>query len=529
MNPLSSQALFENVSLSIRFLLPELVLVGSACVLFLLAAFRSNRRTSGFLALCAIGAATAVSFYFKEPAFLASDRFVAAIDPTGVAQFVRWLALGAGVLYVLIGYSDSSRETAPEYFGCLLVVLAGLSLVARANDLLSLFLALEMISIPTYVLLYLPTKSKAGQEAAMKYFMLSILSSGVLLFGFSHLYGLTGAINLPLIAETLSKASQVGPVSPVSPMALVAVVMVIAGLGFRIAAVPFLFYAPDVYEGAPNGVVAQLAFIPKVAGLVALARVFGLLAPDAPFDSTRTLIPLTLWVIAVVTMTFGNLLALIQDNLKRLFAYSGIAHAGYMLIGFLVAMSATGAGTQSGFDSLLVYLVSYGLMTVGVFAVLGYLQHSGRTVETVDDLAGLGRTNPFAAGLFCLFFLSLIGMPLTAGFNGKFLLFFGAFESPTSTPLKDLYRILALIAAINSAIAAVYYLKALGVMFLRTPLQPASPARGYACFLAALFCAVGTLAFGVYPKPLVDAARKAAPIPVAAAPEQPMATLVWKP
>ncbi len=511
MNPLSSQALFENVSLSIRFLLPELTLVGTACALFLLAAFRSNRRTSGFLALCAVGAAAFVSFYFPEPAFLAADRFVAAIDPTGVAQFVRWLALGAGVLYVLIGYSDSSRETAPEYFGCLLVVLAGLSLVARANDLLSLFLALEMISIPTYVLLYLPTKSKPGQEAAMKYFMLSILSSGVLLFGFSYLYGLTGAINLPLIAETLSEASQVGPVSP---MALVAVVMVIAGLGFRIAAVPFHFYAPDVYEGAPNGVVAQLAFIPKVAGFVALARVFGLLTPDAPFDSTRTLIPLTLWVIAAVTMTFGNLLALIQDNLKRLFAYSGIAHAGYMLIGFLVAISATGAGTQSGFDSLLVYLVSYGLMTVGVFAVLGYLQHSGRTVETVDDLAGLGRTNLFAAGLLCIFFLSLIGMPLTAGFNGKFLLFFGAFESPTTTPLKDLYRILALIAAINSAVAAVYYLKALGVMFLRTPLQPASPARGYASFLAAMICAAGTLAFGVYPKPLVDAAREAAPLPV---------------
>jgi len=520
-NPLSSQALFENVSLSIRFLLPELTLVGSACLLFLLAAFRSDRRTSGFLALCAIGAATAVSFSFREPAFPAADRFVAAIDPSGVAQFVRWLALGAGAIYVLIGYSDSSRETAPEYFGCLLVVLTGLSLVARANDLLSLFLALEMISIPTYVLLYLPTKSKAGQEAAMKYFMLSILSSGVLLFGFSYLYGLTGAINLPLIAETLAKASQVGPMSP---MALVAVVMVIAGLGFRIAAVPFHFYAPDVYEGAPNGVVAQLAFIPKVAGLVALARILGVLTPDAPFDATRTLIPLTLWVIAAVTMTFGNLLALIQDNLKRLFAYSGIAHAGYMLIGFLVAISASGASTQSGFDSLLVYLVSYGLMTVGVFAVLGYLQHSGRTVETVDDLAGVGRTNPVAAGLLCIFFLSLIGMPLTAGFNGKFLLFFGAFESPITTPLKDLYRILALIAAINSAVAAVYYLRVLGVMFLRSPLQPAAPARGYASLLAASICAAGTLAFGVYPKPLVDAARRAAPIPAAMV-EVPKATV----
>ncbi len=524
MNPLSSQALFDQVSQSIRFLLPELTLVGSACVLFLLAAFRSSRRFSGSLAFGAILAAAGVAFFVGEPAFLASDRFVASIDPSGVAPFIRWVALGAGALYVLLGFSDSNRQTAPEYFGCLLVVIGGLSLVARANDLLSLFLALEMISIPTYVLLYLPTQSKPAQEAALKYFMLSILSSGVLLFGFSYLYGLTGALNLPLIAETLSDASKVGPVSP---LALIAAVMVIAGLGFRLAAVPFHFYAPDVYEGAPSGVVAQLAFIPKVAGLVALARIFGLLTPDAPFDAARTLIPLTLWVIAAVSMTFGNLLALIQDNLKRLFAYSGIAHAGYMLIGFLVATAApqaTGSPTQSGFDSVLVYLVAYGLMTVGIFCVLGYLTHSGRTIETIDDLAGLGRTNPLAAGLLCLFFLSLIGMPLTAGFNGKLLLFFGAFETSTSTPLENLYRVLTLIAVVNSAIAAVYYLKALSVMFLRSPLQPAAPAKGYAAFLAALACAVGTLGFGVYPKPLVDAARKAAPISIATTPAGTAAT-----
>lgn len=510
MNPLSSQALFDQVSLSIRFILPELTLVGSACVLFLLGAFRSGRRLTGMIALGAVGAAAAVALLVKEPTFLAQDRFVAAIDPTGAADFVRWLALGAGALYVLLGFSESSRQTAPEYHGCLLVVLGGLALVGRANDLLTLFLALEMISIPTYVLIYLPSKSQAGQEAALKYFLLSILSSAVLLFGFSYLYGLTGALNLPLIAETLSRASQAGPA------ALVAVVFVLAGLGFRIAVVPFHFYAPDVYEGAPGGVVAQLAFVPKVAGLVALANIFGLLTPDAPFDATRTLIPLTLWVIAAVTMTFGNLLALVQDNLKRLFAYSGIAHAGYMLIGFLVAMAApdaAGHGTQSGFDSVLVYLVAYGLMTVGVFAVLGYLTHPGRTIESIDDLAGLGRSNPIAAGLMGLFFLSLIGIPLTAGFNGKLLLFFGALEAPTTTPLRNLYRVLTLIAAVNSAIAAVYYLKALGVMFLRTPLQPAVPARGYAALLAALVCAVGTLAIGVYPRPLVEAARRAAPIP----------------
>jgi NADH-quinone oxidoreductase subunit N len=296
--------------------------------------------------------------------------------------------------------------------------------------------------------------------------------------------------------------------------------MVVAGLGFRITAVPFHFYAPDVYEGGPTGVVAQLAFVPKVAGLVALARVLGMLSPPAtalPFDAAHTLIPLTLWVLAVVTMTFGNVMALLQDNLKRLLAYSGIAHGGYMLIGLVVASAlpeARGAApAQSGVDAVLFYLVAYGLMTVGAFAVLMSLAAAGaEKADTVDDLAGLGQTRPAAALLMTVFLLSLIGLPLTAGFMGKFLLFVGAFDAPATGPMRNMYRILAVVAAVNAAIGAVYYLRIIGVMYLRSPLRPNEATRYQPAFAAAVACAAATLVLGVYPKPVADAAKRAIPL-----------------
>jgi NADH-quinone oxidoreductase subunit N len=508
--PLSNAGFVDHLTESVRYVLPEVTLVGAACVLFLFAALRTTRGFSLFLALAGVGSAAAIAVLVPER----TDGFnpvYGPIDPTGAASFVRWVALAAAAGYVFLGWADAKNDTSAEYHACVLVVAAGLSLVGRANDLVSLFLALELISIPTYVLLYLPSRTKAGQESAMKYFLLSVLSSGVLLFGFSYLFGLVGSTNLPVIVSALSAAQ------PVSPLALVGMILVIAGLGFRIAAVPFHFYAPDVYEGGPTGVVAQLAFVPKAAGFVALARLLGVLSVHSagvPFDTERTLIPLTLWVMAVVTMSFGNLLALIQDNLKRLFAYSGIAHGGYMLIGVLVACSAPGpTADHSGMDAVLFYLTAYGFMTVGALAVIAYLAGPDRPVETVDDLAGLGRTNPFAALLMAVFFFSLIGLPLTAGFVGKFNLFVAAFEVPTETKLKSLYRVLAVVAAVNSAVSAVYYLRAVGVMFLRTPLKPAEPARGYPQLLAATACAAATLVFGAYPQPLMNAVNRAAPVP----------------
>jgi len=504
----------EHLLSTVGWVLPEVALVGGACLLLIAASLKSNRGGSAFLAILSILGAGAIAWFVPEE----TNRFDAAltpIDPTGAASFLRWLSLASGLLYVLVGWGDTKTGFPAETYASLLVVVAGMSLVGRANDFVTLFLALEMISIPTYVLLYLPATNRSGQESALKYFLLSVLSSGILLFGFSYLFGLTGSTNLSVVSTILTAASADGVVSP---MALVAIVLAIGGLGFRIAAVPFHFYAPDVYEGGPTSTVAQLAYVPKVAGFVALARLLGLTATGAdglPFDSEHTLIPLMLWVMAVVTMSFGNLLALIQDNLKRLFAYSGIAHGGYMLIGLTVACATPHyAAEHSGYDVVLFYLVGYGLSTIGFFAVLASLSNDGRRVETADDLAGLGQTNPLSAALLAIFLLSFIGIPVTAGFLGKFNLFLAAFEVPTELKMKFMFRILIGIAVLNAAIAAVYYLRLLGLMYLRTPLKPVESRKATPQWLAAFACGVGTIALGVFPQPLMDRISKAAPVPV---------------
>ena len=386
-----------------RMILPEVALLAVACLLFVVGLFAPRRTVAwvvgllGFAAAAGLALAPAVGgaelALFGDPA---AGRTLAPFDPTGLAGFTRWLALGTALVVLLAAWPELTDGIAAEYVGCLLVVAAGTSLCGRANDLVSLYLSLELLSVPTYVLLMVAGRGQPGQEASVKYFLLSVLSSAVLLFGFSYLYGMAGSTNLGAVVATLTDAH----VTAVNPLAVVAAVLAVAGLGFRITAVPFHWYAPDVYQGGPTGVVALLATAPKVAGFVAMARVLGLAGPAAgvPFDASHTLVPLTLWTLAVATMTLGNVLALLQTNLRRLLAYSGVAHGGYMLIGLVTASAgvAPAGGLPTGVDAVLVYLVAYGLMTVGFFAVL---LHLGDGVRTTDDLAGLGETHPVSAGL----------------------------------------------------------------------------------------------------------------------------------
>jgi NADH-quinone oxidoreductase subunit N len=250
-------------------------------------------------------------------------------------------------------------------------------------------------------------------------------------------------------------------------------------------------------------VVAVLATVPKVAGFVAFARVLGLFPPgDQPFDPTHTTVPLMLWLVAASSMTFGNVLALLQTDLKRMLAYSGVAHAGYLTMGLA-------AGTPIGVEAVLFYLIAYGLMTVGAFAVLAAVHTPARPVETIDDLAGLGQDRPWLAALFAVALVSLIGLPLTAGFAGKFQLFLATWNAPTGTPMGNLFRSLVVIAAVNAAVGAVYYLRAAGAVYLRTALTPFGPRRCSLAVAAAGLCAAGTIAIGVYPKPLVEAIHAA--------------------
>jgi NADH-quinone oxidoreductase subunit N len=498
------------------FVVPEAILVLVACVLFLGATFPANRHVWGTVALVGLVIA-GVALWFSPlsltPAMarLQADAALFAspvlVDP--LAQVIRAIALVGGAVLVLTSWNEVPDDHAAEYHACLLVIIAGLSLTGMANELVTLFLALEMISIPTYVMLYLPRADNPAQEAAMKYFLLSIFSSALLLFGFSYLYGVAGTTNLPALAEALNQGRNFGESARLSGVALVALVMVLAGLGFRITAFPFHFYAPDVYQGTATCAAALLAFVPKAAGFVALLRVLGYV-PHAvggePGLSDVVLggqVPHLLWILAAVTMSLGNVLALLQDNLKRMLAYSSVAHAGYMLIGLVVARFLPGGGFPGGIDAVVFYLVAYGAMTIGAFTVLGYLSTRQRPVETVDDLAGLGRSHPHVALLMTLFLFSLIGIPLTAGFAGKLLLFWGALRVPADTTDAFWFRVLALIAALNAAIGAWYYLRVVAVMYLRQSLRPLPQTRAWPALAALGVCAVVTIVAGVYPPSLL--------------------------
>ncbi len=508
---------------------PEMLLGAAACVLFLGGAFFTHRTLWACVTLAAlVGAGILIwtaSFPSSAPSDLRTQELQTYAVPLAfdsLTGLIRWIALGAGVLLTLFGWSEVPPRQASDFFACLLVIVAGTSLTAAANDLVVLFLALEMVSIPTYVLLYLPRHDDQAQEAAMKYFFISIFSSALMLFGFSYLYGLAGTTNLPALLSALN-AVEAKDVPPL--LSQVALIMIVAGLGFRITAVPFHFYAPDVYQGTATVGAALLAVIPKIVGFVALVRLLGFvlppgLTPRNGWDyghvgvGVSEHVPVLMWFLAVVTMSLGNLLALLQNNVKRLLAYSSIAHAGYMLMALATTPFLPHAkGTLEGPSALFFYLVAYGAMTMGAFALLSYFEGSKteaarglapaegakpQTALSVDDLAGLGTSHPGLALLMTIFLFSLIGIPLTAGFAGKFLIFFGAMAVP-SPEHALLYRVLAVIAVVNAAIGGWYYLRIIAVMYLRQALEPLQSRKTWPGLALLVLCALATIGFGIPP------------------------------
>lgn len=514
-----------------RLILPEIVLVAAACVLFLGGAFSPGRERWCWTALGGLVAALLALSYTAGIAAPAGAAESVATYATpfvfdSLANLIRRVAIVAGVLFVLFSWNEVPERQTPDFLACLLVIIAGVCLTACANDLVSMFLALELISIPTYILLYLPRHDDASQEASVKYFLLSVFSSGLLLFGFSYLYGLAGTTNIAAIVHTLSAHTE----HEMPAVAQVALIMIVAGLGFRMTVAPFHFYAPDVYQGAPTVAAALLAFVPKLAGFVALVRVLGFVSSDGVLPGGGPLgmalsdqVPILLWVLAVLSMSLGNLLALLQDNLKRLLAYSSIAHAGYMLVALAAApyMSDPAAGANErggpmffhseGVQALLYYLVAYGVMTIGAFAVIAYLSAPDRAVENVDDLAGLGSARPHIAVITTVFLFSLIGMPLTAGFTGKFLIFFGALNIPGPASEATSFRWLVVIGMINAAIGGWYYLRIIAVMYLRGSLKPIQPRCNRPGLVMLVVCTALTISLSIPPAAnwLLDAAKNA--------------------
>lgn len=501
---------------SLQLVAPETVLVVVATALYLAAAFVPTRRH--------VWPGIALAALVVALASLAAVAGTAPSDPLQVSVVGGSLALAArgfflvmGVAFVALSWRQMEGPRAPEYFASLLLVIAGMTLTACAGDLILLFVGLELISLPIYVLLYLPRHTEQSQEAATKYFFLSILSSAVLLYGMALLYGLAGTTNLEGIRQVLA-ASYVAPadLTP-SRLGLLALVLLFAGLGFKIALFPFHFYAPDVYQGSPSVLAGLLAFAPKAAGFLALLRLTSYTM--AGFEEYGERVAL---ILAASTMIVGNLLALLQDNLRRLLAYSSIAHAGYMLIGLAVGFAETRRGIQlegslaflTGIQSVLFYLAVYSLMTTGAFGVLVYLSRPRREIETVDDLAGLSRSQPLISAAMAVFLFSLAGVPPLAGFWGKLAVFGAALSVRDPAGGADRWFVaLAVIGVINAAVAAVYYLRLVVAMYLREPLASAKPSGHKAVMSAIVACALAVLAIGAWPRMLIAVSQRIGPPP----------------
>lgn len=436
------------------------------------------------------------------------DLYSAVAINDALSGYSRLYLLLMGLVVVGLAHNMVDDARAAEFFGSLLLIHAGAMLVAAANELVLMFVGLELVSIPTYLLLYLPRKTTTTQEAATKYFFLSIFSSALLLFGMAYLYGLTGVSNLKALSFLVHSANL--PHVPQAQLGVIAVVFMVAGLGFRVAAVPFHFYAPDVYQGSPTVVAALLAWVPKAVGFLAMIRALSaVLGGSNPVADKAVVL---CWILAVVTMTLGNTVALAQSNLKRLLAYSSIAHAGYLMIGMTVAFrnDPTHGAAYLGTQGVLFYLTTYALMTLGAFGVVIAASTPERPVETVDDLAGLARSRPFLAVCMALCMFSLAGVPPMAGFWGKLQIFASALYVGAGDDAMT-FQVLAIIGVLNAAIGGYYYLRIVVKMFFWPPQGvPNLSKSAWPTTLAVGACASLSLFFGLRPDALNSASREAA-------------------
>jgi NADH-quinone oxidoreductase subunit N len=383
---------------------------------------------------------------------------------------------------ISVPYLETEGVRSPgEYYFLILCAVLGMMIMAGGIDLITLFIGLETMAVSFYILAGFIKPSQRSNEAAVKYFLLGAFSLGILLYGMSLMYGLSGTTNLRQMAGLLTGGD---------PRLMLAVILVVAGMGFKIAAVPFHMWAPDVYEGAPTPITAFLSVGSKAASFAMLLRIFreGLPAMNADWR-------LLFEVLSIVTMTVGNFAALTQSNLKRMLAYSSIAHAGYVLMGVV-------AGTPRGVTAMLIYLLIYSFMQLGAFAVIVLLRRRDVVGDELKDMSGLHFRNPWAAFAMLLFMLSLGGIPPTAGFMGKLWLFGAAIDAG--------YYWLALIGVLNSAVSLYYYVRVVVFMYIKSERTGSEPAMSPALGVALGVAVVATIVLGMYPGRLFELAQASA-------------------
>jgi NADH-quinone oxidoreductase subunit N len=465
----------------LRFL-PEILLSFFGILIMVLEGITSKRQKTalGMLSLLGIALAFAANVFAYSNR---GDAFQNMIVVDGFGTFFRGLVLIVGFLCILASFSYLARENAQsgEYYALILFSLVGQCILATASDLIMVFIGLEISSIATYILAGFLRDDRRNNEAALKYFLLGSFATAFLLYGIAWIYGLTETTNLEKIQSYLIAHGQGSAILPGLAAALIFV-----GLAFKVSVAPFQIWAPDVYQGAASPVSAFMSAGPKAAAFAVFFRVF--MTSFGPLNERW--VPVV-WGCALLTMIIGNFAALLQTNIKRLLGYSSIAHAGYVLV-------ALTSDSQIGVAAAMFYLASYALMNIGAFAVVSYVAARNEQHVRIDDFAGLGRREPAIAALLAIFVFSLIGVPLTGGFFGKFYVFQAALDSHLVW--------LTVLGLINSAIAAFYYLKIIVAIYMREPgeataeLLPPSPGLRITIWASAL----GTLVLGIFPSTLLS-------------------------
>jgi len=462
--------------------LPTAILAVWAMALILIELVVKRKEWIGWLALIgfiAAGGATILLWGVRGTGFSG----MVVVDPYGL--FFGLVGIIAGALAVLqsINYVRDRGIGRGEYYALLMFSVSGITLMASANNLIIVFIALEILSIPLYVLAGFAWPNVQSEEAAMKYFLLGAFASAFLLFGIALVYGATGTTNLAILAANLTR----------SPLLLMGSGLLLVGLGFKVAAVPFHMWTPDVYEGAPTPVTGFMSVGAKVAGFAALVRVF-VFALGALQADWVTIVA----VMAALTMILGNVVAILQGNLKRMLGYSSIAHAGYILMG---VASAGGQGRDLGVAGAMFYLLAYAFTNLGAFAVMAMLANKDGEDQSFSAYRGLARRNLPAAAAMAFFMLSLTGIPLTGGFTGKYYLFWSAVQS-------DLIW-LAVVGVLTSVVSAFYYLRVVIEMFMREPEGDVQPARYESLRFSMWLTAAATFILGVLPSSLLTLVQQA--------------------
>ncbi len=474
-------------SVDLLSLLPFIVIVSWACVLLLVDLFIPRQRKGWTALLSALGLVAALGASISQIG-KQNAAFSGMVVQDGFSTFIIILLLASGLAGIALAYDYLKRMQIErgEYYVLMLFAISGMMLMAMAADLIMVFLALELLSIPLYVLAGFARPRPESEEAALKYFLLGAFSAGFMVYGIALVFGSTGTTALDgVVRATASGAANLTLLS-------VGAGLIIIGLGFKVAAVPFHMWTPDVYQGAPSAVTAFMSVGAKIAGFAALLRVFVLAFPTISADLTPIF-----WALAALTMALGNLLAVAQTNIKRMLAYSSIAHAGYILMALVPYGQKDVIG--GAVASALFYLLAYAFTNFGAWAVVIALEKAeGKGLE-LDDYAGLGSKYPALAAAMTIFMLSFIGVPPTLGFLGKFFLF--------SEVLKGGFVGLAIVGVITSLISAYYYLRVVVVMYMRAG-EP-SVRRDTWLYATTTLAAVGTVALSLYSQPLFAWASQA--------------------